>query len=124
MFHVYMDDSIREPSDVYVAAFVVAADRVDAAETILREAKGGVGVPPTEPIHWRVLFNKDARGRSAWAQVNPAKIWGMLEGLCRALGPIQEQPYIAVLRSNQFGRPAAEKPGASLDSNGFASLGY
>ena len=66
-----------------------------AAEEAVASAKGGVGVDSAVPIHSRVLFSGDARKRSPWAAVDPARIATMLENLCDQLFAITEQAIVA-----------------------------
>src|SRR5712691_3121587 len=97
----FADDSITEEV-VVCAAALYRADCVEAAEALLAEAKKSLGLPPETALHCRVIFSGDARRGTAWEQISPQDIYGMVERLCESLRPIGYKPHVAVIDPRQI----------------------
>jgi hypothetical protein len=83
-FYVFGDESINANHVVY-ALVIVPVEMVEKIENIFAEVKERHGANRSSRFHCRVLFQKDARGKSPWAHLNDRQAYDFAFQVCTAL---------------------------------------
>lgn len=124
---VYADESIT-PNIIVCAAAVFPIAHIPVAEIGLALMKEALGIPPTTPLHCRIVFNGNERRRDPeWKNVSPKALNSAIVTLCKSLAVIGHRPIAFVSKPTSVIIPSApeeQSKGTMLDVKGQAAIGF
>jgi hypothetical protein len=98
LYNAFGDESVG-PNYASYGVILVAADKQDEANSILKVVKARHGASADDLLHCRILFSGQQRQKSPWAALSMSGVFDLYSDLMHDLNPLLVRKIVALGKS-------------------------
>jgi hypothetical protein len=116
LYNAFGDESVG-PNYASYGVILVAADKQDEANSILKVVKARHGASADDLLHCRILFSGQQRQKSPWAALSMSGVFDLYSDLMHDLNPLLVRKIVALGKKSDFPDAIPGTPWQNADSN-------